>query len=436
MKTPESLALLVDCGVIQEVRRPLMSGKEAQVYVVLAGGKECVAKVYKEANQRTFKHRAEYTEGRRSRNTRDQRAVSKRTQHGRKRDEAAWRSTEVDMIFRLRDAGVSVPEPIIFVDGVLVMELVKDTHKNPAPRLGDLEFEASEIEAIYQQLIREVVRMLCAGVVHGDLSEFNVLMSAKGPVVIDFPQAVDPAHNRNARNLLLRDVENLHRFAERYAPKRSTLRYAEEMWSLYESNRLAPDTEMRGDYRVPESTVDTAEVLLLIDEANQEEQSRRAARGEERERESAAAPAQKSRGRRQRRRKSSAAPNTRFELSSGSSAVTTTSTRREAHSAQSAAPKMHRTTSKKTVAPSEPDAAKRRPRRRQTAGRTRIDNSKPGAARGTTRQAQPKTGSAIHDTEKPRTATDAAEAPRRRRRRRPRAKGAHPGLRPRTPNYE
>lgn len=490
MKTPESLAPLVDYGVIQEVLRPLMSGKEAQVYVVLAGGKECVAKVYKEATQRTFKHRAEYTEGRRSRNTRDQRAVSKRTQHGRKQDEAAWRSTEVDMIFRLRDAGVSVPEPITFVDGVLVMELVKDAHENPAPRLGDLEFEASEIEAIYQQLIREVVRMLCAGVVHGDLSEFNVLMSAKGPVVIDFPQAVDPAHNRNARNLLLRDVENLHRFAERYAPKRSTLRYAEEMWSLYESNRLAPDTEMRGDYRAPESTVDTAEVLLLIDEVNQEEQSRRAARGEEREIESrprpmravvdftketrprpstakaavaaqrtrtktpisrsaektstatapaevsAAAPAQKSRGRRQRRRKSSAAPNTRSELSSGSSAGTTTSTKREAHSAKRAAAKMHTTTSKKTVATSEPDAAKRRPRRRQTAGRSRIDNSKPGAARGTTRQAQPKTGSAIRDTEKPPTATDGAEAPRRRRRRRPRAKGAHPGLRPRTPNYE
>ena len=144
MRTPESLVTLVDHGIIQEVVRPLMSGKEAQIYLVVAGGEECVAKVYKEASQRTFKHRVEYTEGRRSTNSRDRRAMDKRTRYGRKQDEAAWRSTEVDMIFRLRDAGVRVPEPINFVDGVLVMELVKDAEGNPAPRLGDLSFEASE----------------------------------------------------------------------------------------------------------------------------------------------------------------------------------------------------------------------------------------------------------------------------------------------------
>jgi RIO kinase 1 len=290
MKTPESLESLVDDGIIQDVLRPLMSGKEAQVYVVLAGGEECVAKVYKEASQRTFKHRSEYTEGRRTRNSRDQRAVSKRTRHGRKQDEAAWRNTEVDMIYRLREAGVRVPEPINFVDGVLVMELVKDAHGNPAPRLGDLSFEAGEADEIYQQLIREVVRMLCAGVVHGDLSDFNVLMGVDGPVLIDFPQSVDPARNQNARKLLLRDVDNLHRFLERFSPAHAKRAHAMEMWSLYESNRLEPDSELRGDYRAPEGKANTEEVLALIDDAKFEERARRHARGEEAPANAGAAP--------------------------------------------------------------------------------------------------------------------------------------------------
>jgi RIO kinase 1 len=206
--------------------------------------------------------------------------MSKRTRHGRKQDEAAWRSTEVDLIHRLRDAGVRVPEPINFVDGVLVMELVKDANGDPAPRLGDLAFGASEAREIYRGLIREVVRMLCAGVIHGDLSDFNVLMSADGPVLIDFPQSVDPARNQNARRLLLRDVENLHRFVDRFSPGRRRTAYAEEMWSLYESNRLEPDTELRGDYRPPKGKANTDEVLALIDDANLSELARRSARGE------------------------------------------------------------------------------------------------------------------------------------------------------------
>jgi RIO kinase 1 len=281
MKTPEALVPALDSGIIQEVVRPLMSGKEAQIYVVVAGGIECVAKVYKEASQRTFKHRAEYTEGRRTRNSRDQRAVSKRTRHGRKQDEAGWRSTEVDMIYRLRDAGVRVPEPINFVDGVLVMELVKDADGDPAPRLGDLRFEADEATQIYQQLVREAVRMLSAGVVHGDLSDFNVLMAEDGPVVIDFPQAVDAASNQNARKLLIRDVENLHRFVKRHAPETATRPYAEEMWSLYEAGQLEPGSELRGDYRAPESKADIAEVVTLIEDADRDEGARQEARGEE-----------------------------------------------------------------------------------------------------------------------------------------------------------
>jgi RIO kinase 1 len=278
IKTPENLKILVDHGIIQEVLRPLMSGKEAQVYVVVAGGEECVAKVYKDASQRTFKHRAEYTEGRRTRNTRDQRAMNKRTRHGRKQDESAWRSAEVDMIYRLRDAGVRVPEPINFVDGVLVMELIKDAEGKPAPRLGDLSFEASEAHEIYQELIREAQRMLCAGVIHGDLSEFNVLMSADGPVVIDFPQSVDPAHNQNAHRLLLRDVDNLHRFLARSAPGQPTPAYAQEMWALFQANRLRPDTELRGNYKAPEGKTNTQEVLGVIGDANREEQERREGR--------------------------------------------------------------------------------------------------------------------------------------------------------------
>ena len=185
------------------------------------------------------------------------------------------------MIYRLRDAGVRVPEPIDFVEGVLVMELVKNAQGEPAPRLGDLSFGANEAQEIYQKLIREVVRMLCAGVVHGDLSDFNVLMGVDGPVLIDFPQSVDPARNQNARKFLFRDVENLHHFLERFSPGRPRRSYAQEMWSLYESNRLEPDSELRGNYRAPDGKADTKEVLALIDDANFEEQARRRARGVE-----------------------------------------------------------------------------------------------------------------------------------------------------------
>jgi RIO kinase 1 len=275
MKAPESLETLLDYGIIQEVVRPLMSGKEAQVYVVVSGGEECVAKVYKEANQRTFKHRSDYTEGRRTRNSRDQRAMSKRTQHGRKKDEDAWRSTEVEMIYRLRDAGVRVPEPINFVEGVLVMELVKDTEGHAAPRLGDLTYSPSEARDIYQKLISEVVRMLCAGVIHGDLSEFNVLMSRDGPVVIDFPQSIDPTQNPNSQKLLLRDVDNLHRFLARFAPDEPVLPYGEEIWSLFLANRLRSDTKLTGRYAAPQGTTDTAEVMALIEDANFDERKRR-----------------------------------------------------------------------------------------------------------------------------------------------------------------
>jgi RIO kinase 1 len=277
MRTPEALMSLVDYGIIEEVLRPLMSGKEAQIYLVISGGEQRVAKVYKEAQQRNFKNRADYTEGRKTRNSRDQRAMGKHTRHGKAQDEAAWRSAEVDAIYRLQAAGVRVPFPHNFIDGVLVMELVKDADGQPAPRLGDLSFEPSVAKRVFDHLLAEVVRMLCAGVVHGDLSDFNVLMGADGPVVIDFPQAVDPASNQSARKLLIRDVDNLHNFLARFVRGGRPPPFAQEMWDLYQQNLLTPETQLKGRHVTSTRPTNTADVLALIGEANRDEQRRRAA---------------------------------------------------------------------------------------------------------------------------------------------------------------
>jgi RIO kinase 1 len=279
MRIPNSLISLADQGIIDEVVRPLMSGKEAEVFLVRSGGKLRVAKVYKEAQNRTFKNRAEYTEGRKVRNTRDQRAINKRSRHGRDQDEAAWRSTEVDMIYRLRDAGVRVPTPHHFIDGVLIMELITDELGDPAPRLAEVSLSPEEAVRVFDRLLAEAVRMLCAGVVHGDLSDFNVLMGADGPVIIDLPQAVDASSNQNARKLLLRDVDNLQRFLSRFAPNRQPRPYAQEMWDLYACSQLTPDTQLSGRFRSSSRRADTASVLELIGEADHDERRRREARG-------------------------------------------------------------------------------------------------------------------------------------------------------------
>jgi len=261
MRLPESLVPLLDQGVIEEVLRPLMAGKEAHLYLVVSQGEVRVAKVYKQATERSFKHRAAYTEGRRVRNTRRQRAMNKRSRYGREQAEEVWRSAEVDAIYRLRDAGVRVPEPFDFIDGVLIMELIADAAGDVAPRLVDLTLTEAEAEAMHAQLLTEVVRMLCAGVVHGDLSDFNVLMGVDGPVIIDFPQVVDPAHNRNARQLLIRDVDNLTSFLARFAPRLRGRNYGKEMWSLYERNKLTPDTVLSGRARRSRRKADTAAII-------------------------------------------------------------------------------------------------------------------------------------------------------------------------------
>jgi len=275
MRTPDSLLTLVDEGLVDEVLRPLMSGKEAQVYLVRCGGELRVAKVYKEAQHRSFKQRAEYTEGRNVRNTRDQRAMTKRTAHGRAQDESAWRTAEVDMIYRLRAAGVRVPVPYNFVDGVLIMELVTDAQGEPAPRLGDVRLDRETAVEVFDHLLSEVVRMLAAGVVHGDLSDFNVLLGSDGPVIIDFPQSVNASGNQNARKLLLRDVDNLHDFLARFIPGRRPPPFAQEMWQLYERGELTADTKLRGTYNAPRNQAHTGEVLSLIADADYDERRRR-----------------------------------------------------------------------------------------------------------------------------------------------------------------
>jgi len=279
MRVPNSLQPLYDQGVITEVIRPLMAGKEAEVYLVVSEGEQRVAKVYKEAQHRSFKHRSDYTEGRRVRNSRQQRAMNKRSRYGREQIEAEWRSAEVDAIYRLRAAGVRVPEPYDFVDGVLVMELITDDRGEPAPRLVDLEFTRSEATRVFHTLLKEVVKMLCAGIVHGDLSDFNVLMTRTGPVLIDFPQAVDPAHNRVARKLLIRDVDNLTQFMARYEPRLRHKRYGREMWDLYERGALTPDTRLTGAYRPKKKKADTTSLLEEIETLAQETRRRREALG-------------------------------------------------------------------------------------------------------------------------------------------------------------
>ena len=249
MQIPPALTPLFDDGILEQVVRPLRSGKEAEVFLVISRGELCVAKVYKDLDERSFKNRADYMEGRKTRNSRDQRAVDKGTKHGREREEAAWKYTELGMMRRLHAAGVRVPVPHTFSDGVLVMECVLDVDGTPAPRLGERSFDAEGAQRMYELLLREVVRMLALGIVHGDLSDFNVLLSGDEPVIIDFPQSVDAVENTHAKKLLLRDVDNLYRFLSKYVPDAPRLPYGEEMWNLHEKHALTADTPLTGNWR-------------------------------------------------------------------------------------------------------------------------------------------------------------------------------------------
>ncbi len=267
MKIPKRLEPLVEDGLIDAVIRQLMSGKEAMIFVVRCGEAIRCAKVYKEANKRSFRQAVDYTEGRKTKNSRRARAMEKGTRYGRKVQEEAWQSAEVDALYRLAAAGVRVPAPHNFHEGVLLMELVTDAHGEPAPRLNDLEFSADEARNYHALLMREVVRMLVAGIVHGDLSEYNILLGAAGPVIIDLPQAVDAAGNNHAREMLGRDVVNLTNYFGRSAPELLATDYGQEIWALYERGRLTPDVPLTGRYDRSLPPVDLKSVVREIDDA-------------------------------------------------------------------------------------------------------------------------------------------------------------------------
>ncbi|TVQ90127.1 MAG: hypothetical protein EA397_14350 [Deltaproteobacteria bacterium] len=279
MRVPESLIPLVDQGIITEVIRPLMSGKEAEVYLVRSEGEIRVAKIYKAPERRSFKHRAAYTEGRKVRNSRTQRAVDKRSRFGREMEEQAWRAAEVQAIERLHAAGVRVPEPYAFVDGVLVMELITGPDGGPAPRLADLNPTRREARSLFFTLLQETQKMLCAGLVHGDLSDFNVLIAADGPVIIDLPQAVDTAQNAHAGKLLIRDIDNLTSFLGRYDSKLRRTRYGQEMWELYERGDLTPSTKLTGKVARRGDSADIDAILAEIQASERAEVARREALG-------------------------------------------------------------------------------------------------------------------------------------------------------------
>lgn len=285
MKAPPRLQSLVEEGLIDTVVRQLMSGKEAMVFVVRAGENTLCAKIYKEANNRSFRQAVDYTENRKVKNSRSARAMAKGSKFGRQEQEAAWQSAEIDALYRLAAAGVRVPQPMNFHDGVLLMELVTDADGDAAPRLNDVAFTDAQALQHHATLIGEVVRMLCAGVVHGDLSEFNILLAhvsgedgAPGrdePVIIDLPQAVDAAGNNHAQRMLMRDVANLRDFFGQFAPALLKTDFGPEIWSLYQSGLLDNGTSLTGHYERAHADVDMQAVLREIDDARAEDAARR-----------------------------------------------------------------------------------------------------------------------------------------------------------------
>jgi RIO kinase 1 len=275
MRFPPSLQELLDEAVIDEVLRQLKSGKEASVYAVRCGSEIRCAKVYKDMAQRSFQQRSQYQEGRKVRGSRQARAMSKSTRYGRKEQETAWKNAEVDALYQLTAVGVRVPKPYGFFNGVLIMEMVTDADGDVAPRLGEVELSAEVARDYHRFLIGQIVRMLCTGLIHGDLSQFNVLVGTEGPVIIDLPQAVNAAGNNNAFAMLERDVKNVTETLGQFAPELLETDFAHEMWALFEQGELKPETVLTGVYVKDESVPDLGQVVLAIEDARRDEMFRR-----------------------------------------------------------------------------------------------------------------------------------------------------------------
>ncbi|TNC79496.1 MAG: serine protein kinase RIO [Oleiphilus sp.] len=274
MKTPARLKPLIEDGIIDEVIRPLMSGKEAAVFVVRVGDQLRCAKVYKEAAKRSFKQAVEYQEGRKVRNSRRARAMEKGSRFGRKQQEELWHNAEVDALYRLASAGVRVPQPYGCFDGVLIMDLITDDEGNVAPRLNDVGMSEAQALEDHACMMRDIVRMLCAGLVHGDLSEFNVLVDDYGPIIIDLPQAVDPAANNHAKRMFERDVNNMRDYYSHFAPQLRETQYAKEIWSLFEAGELHPDSALTGHFIDEAGPADVDAVVEEIKAVMAEEEAR------------------------------------------------------------------------------------------------------------------------------------------------------------------
>jgi RIO kinase 1 len=279
MRLPAGLQELLDEGIVDEVVRQLKSGKEASVYVVRCGAEIRCAKVYKDMAQRSFQKRARYQEGRKVRGSRDARAIGKSTRFGRKEQESAWKHAEVDALYKLAAVGVRVPQPFGFFNGVLIMEMLTDARGNCAPRLGEVSLSADTARDYHRFLIGQVVRMLSTGLIHGDLSQFNVLVDSHGPVIIDLPQAVDAAGNNNAFAMLERDVGNITGALGQFAPELLGTNFAAEMWALFESGELRPDSALSGSHIKDDTPADLGQVVLAIEDARREEMSRREREG-------------------------------------------------------------------------------------------------------------------------------------------------------------
>jgi len=274
MKIPKRIQPLVEDGLVDEVLRQLMSGKEATVYMVRSGNELRCAKVYKEASKRSFKQAVLYQEGRKVRNSRRARAIEKGSKYGRDQQEEVWQNAEVDALYKLASAGVRVPKPYGCFDGVLLMELITDQDNQVAPRLNDVSMCAEQAREDHAIVMQDIVRMLCAGIVHGDLSEFNVLVDEYGPVIIDLPQAVDAAANNNAQKMLARDVNNMTQYYSQFAPELENTQYAKEIWGLYEKGDLHPEINLTGEFEESTEETDVDLVLLEIQAALIEEQER------------------------------------------------------------------------------------------------------------------------------------------------------------------